>query len=48
MLLRVMLERAGAVVIPAADGEKGLARFTQHSNELDLVVTDIQMPKLDG
>lgn len=47
-LLRVMLERAGAVVTTAADGEEGLARFTQHSNELDLVITDIQMPKLDG
>lgn len=48
MLLRVMLERAGAVVITAADGEEGLARFTQHSNELDLIITDMQMPKLNG
>lgn len=48
MLLRVMLERAGAVVMTAADGEEGLARFIQHSNELDLVITDMQMPKLDG
>ena len=48
MLLRVMLERAGAVVTTAADGEEGLARFARHSNELDLVITDMQMPKLDG
>lgn len=48
MLLRVMLERAGAVVTTAADGEEGLTQFTQHSNELDLVITDMQMPKLDG
>ena len=48
MLLRVMLERAGAVVITAADGEEGLARFTQHSNELDLIITDMQLPKLNG
>jgi len=48
MLLRVMLERAGAVVTTAADGEEGLAQFTQYSNELDLVITDMQMPKLDG
>ena len=48
MLLRVMLERAGAVVMTAADGEEGLARFIQHSNGLDLVITDMQMPKLDG
>ena len=48
MLLRVMLERAGAVVTTAADGEEGLAHFTQYSNELDLVITDMQMPKLDG
>jgi len=48
MLLRVMLERAGAVVTTAADGEEGLTQFAQHSNELDLVITDMQMPKLDG
>ena len=48
MLLRVMLERAGAVVMTAADGEEGLARFIQHSNGLDLVITDMQMPRLDG
>ena len=48
MLLRVMLERAGAVVTTAADGEEGLTQFTQRSNELDLVITDMQMPKLDG
>jgi CheY-like chemotaxis protein len=48
MMLRVMLERSGAVVTTAADGEEGLARFTQHSNELNLVITDMQMPKLDG
>ena len=48
MLLRVMLERAGAVVMTAADGEEGLARFIQHSNGLDLVITDMQMPKWDG
>lgn len=48
MLLRVMLERAGAVVTTAADGEEGLTQFIQRSNELDLVITDMQMPKLDG
>ena len=48
MLLRVMLERAGAVVTTAADGEEGLTQFTQRANELDLVITDMQMPKLDG
>ena len=48
MLLRVMLERAGAVVTTAADGEEGLSQFIQHSNALDLVITDMQMPKLDG
>lgn len=48
MLLRVMLERAGAVVTTTADGEEGLTQFIQRSNELDLVITDMQMPKLDG
>ena len=48
ILLKLMLERAGAVVTTAADGEEGLALFTQNSSEIDLIITDMQMPKLDG
>ena len=48
ILLRVMLEREGVVVITAVDWEEGLARFTEHSSELDLVITEMQIPKLDG
>ena len=47
-LLKTMLERAGAVVATSANGEEGFAWFSHYSSELDLIITDIQMPKLDG
>lgn len=45
-LLRKHLERLGAEVIEAADGEEGWDLFRGHSP--DLVVTDVRMPRLDG
>jgi two-component system response regulator PilR (NtrC family) len=45
-LLRILLEKDGHEVFTAADGTAGLARATSH--ELDLVISDIKMPGLDG
>jgi two-component system response regulator PilR (NtrC family) len=45
-LLRILLEKDGHEVLTAADGTAGLARATSH--ELDLVISDIKMPGLDG
>ena len=42
-----MLERAGAVVTTALMGKRGL-RCSQNSSVIDLIITDMQMPKLDG
>jgi two-component system NtrC family response regulator len=39
------LTEAGHEVLPAADGEVGLARLVDHP---DLVITDIRMPGIDG
>jgi len=44
--LRILLEKDGHQVTTAADGEAGLALAT--SRELDLVISDIKMPRLDG
>lgn len=44
--LAMMLEPWVAALHVAADGEAGLALFTQHRP--DLVVTDIQMPRMNG
>ena len=45
-LLRILLEKDGHEVLTAADGTAGLAQATSH--ELDLVISDIKMPGLDG
>ncbi len=45
-LVRQVLERAGATVLEAADGEELIERVGRET--IDLVVTDLQMPRCDG
>jgi DNA-binding response OmpR family regulator len=45
-LLTYPLERDGYRVVSARDGEEALRRFSEE--EIDLVVLDIMLPKLDG
>jgi len=45
-LLTYPLERDGYRVVQARDGDEALARFAEE--EIDLVVLDIMLPKLDG
>ncbi len=45
-LVRVNLERAGYVVVTAADGREALA--TLQSERPDLVILDVMMPYTDG
>src|SRR5229473_5928654 len=45
-LLTYPLERDGYRVIQARDGEEALDRF--RSDQVDLVVLDVMLPKLDG
>jgi|GEM_PF-3310808 len=42
------LERYGYRVLPAADADQALALSRQHADELDLLVTDFRMPRMDG
>ncbi len=44
--LGLTLEDAGHTVLRARDGEEGLARIA--SEEPDLVISDVNMPRLDG
>jgi DNA-binding response OmpR family regulator len=45
-LLAFPLEREGFRVVQALDGEEALERFEE--NDVDLVILDIMLPKLDG
>ena len=47
-LARVVLERQGYTVLEAANGEEALRLLDAHSGSLDLLVTDVVMPGLDG
>jgi CheY-like chemotaxis protein len=44
--LRALLEKAGHVVLEAADGNEGLEVF--RSNEIDMVIADMLMPQKEG
>jgi PAS domain S-box-containing protein len=43
-----VLELEGFRVITASDGEEGLMRYCRFAKHIDLVVTDVTMPKLTG
>lgn len=45
-LIRTVLESAGYEVIEALDGQEALEKAT--GNAVDLVLLDLQMPKIDG
>jgi two-component system cell cycle sensor histidine kinase/response regulator CckA len=44
----VMLEDAGFSALSAADGLEGIELFQRHASEIDAVVLDLTMPRLDG
>ena len=43
-----LLEGEGAIVTLAVDGEQGVAQLQQHPQQFDVVLMDMQMPKMDG
>lgn len=45
-LMSFVLEQHGYMVVTAADGEQALRRLEQFA--VDLVVTDLTMPRMDG
>ena len=47
-LLQRTLEAVGFSVLPAADGAEGLRLCQQHNGTIDLMVSDIVMPRLNG
>lgn len=50
-ILRVLsdyLKLNNYFVITSSDGEQALTNFYQHNTEIDLILLDVMMPKLDG
>lgn len=47
-LMRETLRRAGLEVFAAADGQEGIATFSEHAEKIDLVLLDRTMPSTSG
>jgi PAS domain S-box-containing protein len=47
-LARLLLQRAGYTVLEAANGEEALAVSRRYGRSIDLLVTDVIMPKMGG
>jgi CheY-like chemotaxis protein len=45
---RAILERFGYRVLEASDGEDGVERYREHAGEIDAVLLDLSMPRMDG
>ncbi len=43
-----LLSRIAKTVLAARDGEEGLRLYREHQHEIDMVITDIGMPKMNG
>jgi CheY-like chemotaxis protein len=47
-LARSVLTRAGYKVLDAGDGQQALEVSRQYDGPIDLLLTDVKMPKMDG
>jgi two-component system cell cycle sensor histidine kinase/response regulator CckA len=47
-LLTTVLTAAGFEVLPVADGHEALERSRNHSGPIDLLITNVRMPRLGG
>lgn len=48
LLLKVLLERQGLATITAEDGMEALEVYEAQQGRIGLVITDLNMPRLDG
>ncbi|RMF88135.1 MAG: response regulator, partial [Nitrospinota bacterium] len=47
-MMTEILEHAGYSVLSAANGAEALALYREHQQAIDLVITDLLMPVMDG
>ena len=45
---QIMLEKLGYSLVTATDGQEAVEYYRAHPGEVDLVITDLTMPRLDG
>jgi CheY-like chemotaxis protein len=47
-ITRLTLENYGYRVLVAANGAEGVAIYARHSNEIEIIISDMNMPIMDG
>ena len=47
-LTKLVLERAGYVVLEAENGREGLSVLETHAGGVDILITDVLMPEMSG
>ncbi len=47
-LIKDFLSQKGYSILEAGDGEEALKVFTENQNQINLILLDVMMPKLDG
>ena len=47
-MLATVLEAHGFAVVSASDGAEAVNRFDETSDDFDCIITDLQMPHMDG
>src|SRR5271169_5819438 len=47
-LVTLLMQQEGYFVLSAADGHEGLELSRRYPGSIDLVITDVQMPRLNG
>lgn len=48
LAITAILQRAGHAVVAASNGLEGISLFRSSPNQFDLILTDLQMPVMDG
>jgi DNA-binding response OmpR family regulator len=47
-LVTILMQRAGYVVLSACDGQEGLEISRKYPGKIDLVISDVEMPRING
>ncbi|MBU1467531.1 MAG: response regulator, partial [Gammaproteobacteria bacterium] len=48
LLLKLHLSKLGYTTLEASNGQEAIDQFLEHSQNLDLILMDVQMPYING